>query len=68
MESYDYGVGKKVRIGHRHSRAEFRSMIGTIKEGFGHPNYPALNVLLEDRRLEAFCTTNWTTPARRWMS
>jgi hypothetical protein len=31
-----------------------RGQVGTIKEGFGHPHHPALNVLLEDGREELF--------------
>ncbi|CAN5607362.1 hypothetical protein BH24ACT20_BH24ACT20_03490 [soil metagenome] len=54
MQSYGYRIGETVQVGDRHSREHLRGQVGTIKEGFGHPHHPALNVLLEDGREELF--------------
>jgi hypothetical protein len=46
------GVVVRVREGHR--KPQFDGMLGTIKKTFGHPDYTAVDVLLEDGRAELF--------------
>jgi hypothetical protein len=35
-------------------RSEFSGMLGTVEHRWGHPDYPALDVRLEDGRSELF--------------
>ncbi len=46
--------GMLVRVVEDKRRPEFEGMLGTIRRSFGHSNYPALDVQLEDGRLELF--------------
>jgi hypothetical protein len=46
------GVAVQVRQGHR--KARFEGMVGVIEKSFGSPEYPALDVRLEDGRFELF--------------
>jgi hypothetical protein len=43
-----------VRVVEDKRRPEFEGMLGTIKGSFGHSYHPALDVQLEDGRLELF--------------
>ena len=46
--------GTRVRVVEDTRRPEFEGMVGTVKGSFGDPKYPALDVQLEDGRLELF--------------
>ena len=46
--------GMLVRVIEDKRRPEFEGMLGTIKGSFGHSDYPALDVQLENGRLELF--------------
>lgn len=46
------GVVVRVREGYR--KPQFDGMLGTITQTFGHPDYTAVDVLLEDGRAELF--------------
>jgi hypothetical protein len=46
--------GTRVRVVEDTRRPEFAGMVGTVKGSFGDPKYPALDVQLEDGRLQLF--------------
>ena len=46
--------GMLVRVVEDKRRPELEEMLGTIRGSFGHPDYPALDVQLEDGRSELF--------------
>jgi hypothetical protein len=46
--------GMLVRVVEDKRRPEFEGMLGTIKGSFGHSDYPALDVQLENGRLDLF--------------
>jgi hypothetical protein len=46
--------GMKVQVNDGLWRSEFAGMLGTVEHKWGHPDYPALDVRLEDGRLELF--------------
>ena len=46
--------GMLVRVVEEKRRPEVVGMHGTIKGSFGHPDHPALDVQLENGRLELF--------------
>ena len=54
MHSHEAFVGARVRVLETDRRAELRGMFGTIEHRFGHPEYLALDVRLDDGRLELF--------------
>ena len=54
MESHEALVGTRVRVLESERRAELRGMLGTIEHRFGQPDYLALDVRLDDGRLELF--------------
>jgi hypothetical protein len=43
-----------VRVFADERRPEYEGMFGTVRASFGNPDYPALDVQLEDGRLELF--------------
>jgi hypothetical protein len=52
LQSHEALIGTRVRVLETDRRAEFRGMFGTIKHRFGHPEYLALDVRLDDGQLE----------------
>ncbi len=46
--------GMRVRVVEDSRRPEFVGMLGTVKRSFGNPEYPALDVQLDNGRLELF--------------
>jgi hypothetical protein len=54
LESHEALIGARVRVLETDRRAELRGMCGTIEHLFGHPEYVALDVRLDDGRLELF--------------
>ena len=47
-------VGARVRVLGTDRRADMRGMVGTIEKRYGHPDYLALDVRLDDGRRELF--------------
>ena len=54
MEPHEALPGTVVRVRHETRRPEFAGMWGTIEHSFGSPDHPALDVRLENERLELF--------------
>ena len=54
MQSHEALIGARVRVLETDRRADLRGMFGTIEHRFGHPEYLALDVRLDDGRLELF--------------
>ena len=54
MQSHEALIGARVRVLETDRRPEPRGMFGTIEHRFGHPEYVALDVRLDDGRLELF--------------
>ena len=54
MQSHEALIGARVRVLETDRRAELRGMLGTIEHRFGHPEYLALDVRLDDGQLELF--------------
>lgn len=54
MYSPSLQIGTVVRVKDGHRREYLRGKLGTIQKHFGHPEYLAVDVLLEDGRLELF--------------
>ena len=47
-------IGARVRVAESGLRAEWRGLTGTISARWGHPEYPAFDVLMEDGRSQLF--------------
>jgi len=54
MISEEALIGRRVKVRETLMRSELRGRLGTIKARWGAPDYVALDVLLEDGRLELF--------------
>jgi hypothetical protein len=54
LESHEALIGARVRVLETDRRPELRGMFGTIEHRWGHPEYVALDVLLDDGQLELF--------------
>ena len=54
MKSYEARPGVMVRVRKGHRKSELEGMLGTIKQTFGHPDYAAVDVLLDNGQLELF--------------
>jgi hypothetical protein len=54
MMSQEALIGMRVRVRQEYRLAHLRGRTGTIKNRWGHPDYLALDVLLDDRRSELF--------------
>jgi hypothetical protein len=54
MRSEDAQIGAKVRVGYSGGRSEWRGLTGTVSRKWGHPEYLALDVLLDDGRTQLF--------------
>jgi hypothetical protein len=48
LQSHEALIGARVRVLETNRRAELRGMFGTIEHHFGHPEYLALDVRLDD--------------------
>ncbi len=48
MRSEQARIGARVRVGQSGLRSEFRGLTGKIRGRWGHPEYLALDVRLED--------------------
>jgi hypothetical protein len=54
LQSYEALIGARVKVLETDRRAEIRGMLGTIEHRFGHPEYLALDVRLDDGQMELF--------------
>ena len=54
MQSHEALIGARVRVVETDRRPELRGMFGTIEHRWGHPEYLALDVRLDDGHLELF--------------
>jgi hypothetical protein len=54
LESHEACPGVMVRVREGYRKSEFDGMLGTVKRTFGHPDYAAVDVELEDGRLKLF--------------
>jgi hypothetical protein len=54
LESHEALPGTAVWVRHNPHRIEFAGMRGIIEKSFGSPDHPALDVRLENGRLELF--------------
>jgi hypothetical protein len=52
--SQETRIGKRVRVRAAHHTANWSGQEGTIAKSWGDPTYSALDVLLDDGRLELF--------------
>lgn len=54
VQAYEPHLGMVVRVNDRPWRSEFRGLVGTVEHRWGSPEYPALDVRLDDGRLVLF--------------
>ena len=54
MQSHEALIGTRVRVSETDRRPELRGMLGKIEHRWGHPEYLALDVRLDDGQLELF--------------
>jgi hypothetical protein len=54
LQSHEALIGARVRVLETDRRGKIRGMYGTIEHRFGHPEYLALDVRLDDGQLELF--------------
>jgi hypothetical protein len=54
LHSHELFIGARVMVSETDRRADLRGKYGTIEHRFGHPEYLALDVRLDDGRLELF--------------
>ena len=58
MEWYEARRGTLVRVRDGHWKADFAGMLGTIQHCWGRSEYAAVDILMEDGRLEQFWLPN----------
>ena len=54
MESHEARLGVRVRVAQSDISPQLRGMLGTIETCYGHPEYLALDVRLDDGQYELF--------------
>jgi hypothetical protein len=54
MRSEEAQIGARVRVSDSGLHSELRGLMGTVSGLWGHPEYLALDVLLEDGRTQLF--------------
>jgi hypothetical protein len=54
MQSHEAHPGMLVQVNDGLWRSEFAGMVGTVEHRWGNPDYPALDVRLEDGRMMLF--------------
>ena len=54
MRSEGAQIGARVRVGESGLNSEWRGLTGTVSGKWGHPEYLALDVQLEDGRTQLF--------------
>ena len=58
LEAYDARRGIVVRVREGHWKSDFAGMLGTVQEVWGQSEHAAVDVLMEDGRLELFWLPN----------
>jgi len=58
LEPYDARRGTLVRVREGHWKSEFAGMLGTVQKCWGASEHAAVEVLMEDGRLELFWPPN----------
>ena len=54
LQPHEARLGMVVRVKEGHWKSRFDGMRGTVEHVWGNPDYPALDVRLENGRLELF--------------
>jgi hypothetical protein len=54
LHSHEARIGSTVRVKEGHRRRDLRGRFGTVEHRWGAPDYPALDVRLEDGHTELF--------------
>jgi hypothetical protein len=54
MRPEEAQIGKRVRVRNDHRKTDFRGLGGTIAKRWGDPDYPALDVLLDEGYWQLF--------------
>jgi hypothetical protein len=54
LQSHEARTGIMVRVKQQHWKSKFGGMRGTVEHKWGHPEHPALDVRLDNGRLELF--------------
>ena len=54
MQSHEALIGARVRVLETDRRPDLRGMFGTIEHLYGHPEYLAVDVRLDDGQMELF--------------
>jgi hypothetical protein len=54
LESHEARLGVRVRVAQSDISPQLRGMLGTIETCYGHPEYLALDVRLDDGQYELF--------------
>ena len=54
LRSHEARTGITVRVQEGHWKSKYDGMRGTVEHKWGHPEHPALDVRLENGRLELF--------------
>jgi hypothetical protein len=54
LQPHEARTGITVRVKEGHWKSKFGGMVGTVEHKWGHPDHPALDVCLDDGRLELF--------------
>jgi hypothetical protein len=54
LQSHDALIGSRVRVLETDRKPALRGLFGTIEHRYGHPEYIALDVRLDDGQLELF--------------
>ncbi|CAA9293912.1 MAG: hypothetical protein AVDCRST_MAG93-4112 [uncultured Chloroflexia bacterium] len=58
IEGYEARRGTVVRVREGHWKTDFAGMLGTVQECWGQSEHAAVDVLMEDGRLELFWLPN----------
>ncbi|HKH12267.1 MAG TPA: hypothetical protein VKA73_14090 [Rubrobacter sp.] len=58
MKPYDARRGTVVRVREGHWKTDFAGMLGTVQKCWGQSEHAAVDVLMEDGRLELFWLPN----------
>ena len=58
IEGYEARRGTVVRVREGHWKTDFAGMLGTVQKAWGQSGYAAVDVLMEDGRLELFWLPN----------
>jgi hypothetical protein len=54
LQAHEARTGITVRVKEGHWKSGYNGMRGTVEHKWGHPDHPALDVRLDDGRLELF--------------